>query len=64
MFKFEIGELVLVGQMKHKKRVSSRHDLTKTHGTNAYTLEEYSASMYEYELSKVVDPVGSTTGDT
>jgi hypothetical protein len=58
MFKFEVGELVLVGQMKKKGRVTSREDCVKTHGTNVYCLED-SPPMYEYELHKV----DSTTGE-
>jgi hypothetical protein len=51
MFKFEIGEVVLVGQMKHKRKIIGRFDTVASRGTNIYNLEGHPPA-YEYELAK------------
>jgi hypothetical protein len=52
-FKFEVGEIVLVGQLKLKRKIVDRSDSTESRGTNIYHLENYMSVMYEYELNKL-----------
>ena len=52
-FKFEVGEIVLVGQLKLKRKIVDRSDSTESRGTNIYYMENYISAMYEYELNKL-----------